>query len=416
MSSRLTSKVLVLGGVTLALAAIFASKIEIVSPAQGVVDVTNSTLQIKSPSVGYVSDIYVSAGDQVRVGQELITYANQDLIYKSKSLSKNMTNLEQRNQRLKVEVCATTSLMRKLSRDKSDFNSLFDECGIKDGEIGSVDAFVWKASDFSSYKANVRRLVKEKKAEAVMIGDNIKLAEAKISRMKKHGAVKLQIESAEQELNNMRQSLSLNDSETLKLEMELSSKKTALFNEFSQKMMAATEQYQKVSDDIDVAKYELQLYDLKIKRSTIHSPIDGVVLSLEKNVGHDYYLGESEPIMLLKRLSKDVGVSAKFPTKYRSSINVGMKVNIMPTLAGNKESFPGVITHISEDSFEDEKTQNKTRYYKVKIKPDNKLSFNEGTEVMVYALGDEVSVLDYVSSVLVKNKTVFEPYESKKSN
>ncbi|PSV00888.1 HlyD family secretion protein [Photobacterium kishitanii] len=411
---KLPTKVFALSGISLALTFIALSHIEIVSPAQGVVDVTNSTLQIKSPSVGYVSNIYVDSGSSVKVGQPLIAFANQDLIYKTKSLKKSIANLVQKSNRLEIEICSTTKLMEDLSHDKSEYVSVFKDCNIRPNQISSVDAFVWKASDFNKYKLNVKELATEKKREADLIRENMLLAEAKISRMTKHDAVKLQVESAEQELNNMRQSLSLNDAEVLKLQMEVSSKKNSLFNEFSQKMMASTEQYQRAIDDADVARYELQLYELKIKRSTINSPIDGVVLSLEKNVGHDYYLGESEPIMILKRLSKNMGVTAKFATKYRSSINVGMRVSVMPTLAGNKETFSGAITHISEDSFEDEKTQKKTRYYKVKIKPDREIAFSEGTEVMVYALGEEVSVLDYVSSVFITNKTVFEPYEIKK--
>ncbi|UKA04481.1 HlyD family secretion protein [Photobacterium damselae] len=396
------------------LCAVSMVRVELVSIGTGVVDVNNSALQIKSPSTGYVSHLYVDAGSKVKEGDPLITFANQDLIFKEKSLNQTVKDLQERKRSLSVEVCATTGLMNLLANGMDSVLDVYNQCKIEHGNYSSVDAFVWKFKDFLKYSGNVDSLISAKKAQLMMIEKNINLSEKKISRMQRHGAISLQIESAEQELNTQRQSLSTNKTEIMKLDMERSSKKTALFNEFSAKMIQSSEMLEKTKNSYDASLYELQLYELKIKRSTINSPINGAVLSIEKNVGTDYYLGESEPIMILKKTSDNYEVSAKFNSKYRSSIHVGTKVRLQPSLLGVRDTFDGVITHISEDSFDDNKSGVKRagqRYYKVKIKPSGKMALSSGTEITAYAISDKITVLDYVLSVFEHNKPIFENFK-----
>ena len=400
-----------------ALFAISSVHIELVSIGTGVVDVSNSALQIKSPSTGYVSRMYVDAGSKVKIGDPLITFANQDLIFKEKSLRQTVKDLAERKVGLSVDLCATTSLMKLLVSGDNQFDGIYKQCGIKSGGYSSVDSFVWKCQNFMKYSENVDSLIVAKNAQLLMIESNIALSEKKIARMKKHGAVSIQIESAEQESNTQKQSLSSNKTEIMKLDMERSSRKTALFNEYSAKMIQSSEMLEKTKNSYDASVYELQLYELKIKRSTINSPIDGAVLSVEKNIAADYFLGESEPIMILKKSSDDFEVSAKFNSKYRSSIHVGSKVRLQPSLLGVRDTFDGSITHISEDSFDDNKSGAKRagqRYYKVDIKPNGRMKLSSGTEITAYAISDKITVLDYVLSVFERNTPVFENYKQPK--
>lgn len=158
-------------------------------------------------------------------------------------------------------------------------------------------------------------------------------------------------------------------------------------------------------------EYELGLNKVKINSSTIVSPINGVVLSLADNVGEDYFLEQSEEIMLLKKEDDEKLVIARFDTKFRGNLVNGMKVNIRPSLASFSSSMEGVITHISEDSFEDKNKNDGSRYYEVKIKLNNSdNNLEEGTEVSVYAIGAYVSLFEYISSVILKTKPTYEIY------
>ncbi|CAH7170132.1 HlyD family efflux transporter periplasmic adaptor subunit [Vibrio alginolyticus] len=390
--------------------------IELVSPGKGFVDGNNNTLQIKSHSTGNVSKIYVSSGSKVEAGDSLISFNNHDVIFKSQSLKKNGDNLTMRLERVNLDVCATKSLLEALEQERQDLasNSL-KSCISPESEIGElsgvIESYQWKASDFFEYKRAVNNLIKAKGDAAKMIKDSINITESKIKRLKKHGATALQIEDAKRELNNLMQTVNENSSEITRLKIDVSSKKASIFNELTDRLTRATDQLYEIKDEMALNDNEIALAKLKIDRSTIHSPVSGVVLSLEENVGIDYYLEESEPIMLLKKEHEEVIISAKFHTKYRGDIAKGMNVKIQPSLASANTMYLGVITHISEDSFEDDRKNDDSRYYKVKIKPDSTIPLSEGTEVALYAVGGEVSVFDYVKSVLVKNKTVFEPYE-----
>lgn len=398
-----------------ALIGIGLSEIELVSPGHGFLDGKNNTLQIKSHSTGNVKEIYVSSGSEVKDGDPLISFDNHDVIYKSQSLIKNGSNLQSQLERTELDICATRLLMDTLeNEDENLIEAVIDGCEasdqVKRDFVGVIKSYQWKAKDYFAYKGDIADLVTAKKEEAKMIRDSINITKSKIRRLEKHGATALQVEDAKRELNSMLQTLNENESGVTKLQIDVNSKKSAIFNELSERLVRMTDKLYDIHDEIALNSNELALAKLKIDRSTIHSPIDGVVLSLEENVGVDYFLEESEAIMLLQKNKSDVVISAKFLAKYRGDISLGMKVNIQPSLASAKTTFRGTITRISEDSFEDDRKNDDSRYYKVSITPSEDIPLSEGTEVNVFAVGGTVSVFDYIRSVLVKNKTTFEPY------
>lgn len=389
--------------------------IELVSPGRGFVDGKNNTLQIKSHSTGNVNNVFVSSGSHVKKGDALISFDNHDIIYKSQSLKKNGENLLMRHERVSLDICSTKSLLDALEQeDIQKIDNILSDCKgsdeVKNDFKNVIKSYQWKAKDYFAYKNDVAALNKAKKEEIQMVEDSIKIARSKIRRLEKHGATALQIEDAKRELNSLYQGLNESQSEITKLQIDVNTKKSSIFNELSDRLTRTTDIFYEIEDEIALNANELELAKLKIERSTIKSPISGVVLSLEENVGDDYFLEESEAIMLLQKEESDVVISAKFHTKYRGDIMLGMKVKIQPSLASVRDTYTGVITRISEDSFEDERKNDDSRYYKVTITPDDKITLSEGTDVNVYAVGGTVSVFDYVRSVLVKNKTIFEPY------
>ena len=396
-------------------AAVSISEIELVSPAKGFMDGKNNTLQIKSHSTGNVSEIFVSSGDVVKQGDKLISFDNQDVIFKSQSLDKNGSNLENQLGRIELDLCATRLLMETIElEDSSLIDKVSGRCKADAEAIidfsGVIKSYQWKAQDYFTYKQDIEALIAAKKIERGMIEDTTDISKSKIKRLEKHGAVALSIEDAKRELNGMMQSLNENKSSVTKLLIDVSAKKAAIFNELSDRLMRTTDRLHEIKDELALNRNEQELAQLKISRSTIHSPIDGVVLALEENVGVDYYLEESESIMLLQKENSDILISAKFLAKYRGDISVGMKINIQPALASAKKRYTGVIARISEDSFKDEQKNDDSRYYKVSITPMEDIPLPEGTEVNVFAVGGSVTVFDWIKSVLIKNKTIFEPY------
>lgn len=390
-------------------------KIELVSPAQGYIDGKNNTLQVKSHSTGNVSKIYVSSGSVVTKGDPLISFDNHDVIFKSLSLAKNSENLEMQLERAALDICVTRKLLDALDHeDDSLIAGVADQCEAsqkaKDEFSSVVKSYQWKTRDFFAYKADIEGLIVDKKDEIEMIRDTVDITKSKIKRLRTHGAPALQIEDAKRELNGLLQGLNESQSEIAKFNIDVGTKKSANFNELADRLTRTTDTLYEVKDEIALNQNELALAQLKIDRSTIHSPVSGVVLSLEENVGEDYYLEDSEAIMLLQKKKSDVVVTAKFATKYRGDIALGMNVKIKPSLASVKTTFDGTITRISEDSFEDDNKNDDSRYYKITVTPTEEVPLSEGTEVSVFAVGGEVSVFDYVRSVLVKNKTIFEPY------
>lgn len=398
-----------------ALTGIAMSEIELVSPAKGYMDGKNNTLQIKSHSTGNVSKIFVSTGDVVKEGDQLIAFDNHDVIFKSQSLNKNGSNLQNQLERTELDICATKLLMDTLEKENETLiNQITRQCSANDDIMqdfmGVIKSYQWKAKDYFTYKKDIEALVDAKKVEGDMIKDTIEISKSKIKRLEKHGAVALSVEDAKRELNGMMQAMNENQSSVTKLQIDVSTKKATIFNELSDRLMRTTDKLHDIKDELALNKNEQALAQLKIERSTIHSPIAGVVLALEENVGIDYFLEESEAIMLLQKDNSDVVISAKFLAKYRGDISIGMKVNIQPSLASGKTTYEGFITRISEDSFEDEQKKDDSRYYKVSITPSENIPLSEGTEVNVYAVGGSVTVFDWIKSVLIKNKTIFEPY------
>ncbi|CAH7354033.1 conserved hypothetical protein [Vibrio chagasii] len=405
--------ILSLGGIGVAL---HFAEIEITSPANGFIDGDENNILIKSPMVGNVSEIFVSSGTQVDVGTPLIAFDNQDLIFRTKSLTDNKAALEKSIGDDDAEICLLSNLLSVLEHeDRALLKGAFTECGISREEnplaYGIAKSFEWKVVDYFEYKDSIDILIQSKAVEEAILDKSFSILEDKIVRLEQHNATRLQIDDTLRELNSLSQRKSEYQSEGTRMYIDVSNKKNIIYTEISTRLITTTENIVESRSDLSLTNYELQLSNLKIDRSTIHSPIDGVVLNLEENVGVDYWLDESESVMILKKNDADIIVNARFDTKYRSNIAIGMKVRVQPSLASSRNIFEGSIVHISEDSFEDETRDGDKRYYKVKIVPDSsELTLDEGTEVRVFAVGWTVSLLDYMKSVFFKNSVKFEPY------
>ncbi|EDQ7094904.1 hemolysin secretion protein D, partial [Salmonella enterica subsp. arizonae] len=73
---------------------------------------------------------------------------------------------------------------------------------------------------------------------------------------------------------------------------------------------------------------------------------------------------------------------------------------------GYKKTLSGEITRISADSFSDDEKNGAERYYKVEIKPDDKIIVPpelEGVQVNVYALSKKVTLLNYITALVGDN-------------
>ncbi|MCV5168813.1 hypothetical protein OFC04_25185, partial [Escherichia coli] len=74
------------GGGILILFYITFSKIDIVSPGQGVITGENDKVIIKSPNSGFINNFNLHEGDQIEKGMILFSYTNLDYTYKGLTL------------------------------------------------------------------------------------------------------------------------------------------------------------------------------------------------------------------------------------------------------------------------------------------------------------------------------------------
>ncbi|KEP80452.1 hypothetical protein [Escherichia coli] len=77
---------LMAGGGILILFYITFSKIDIVSPGQGVITGENDKVIIKSPNSGFINNFNLHEGDQIEKGMILFSYTNLDYTYKGLTL------------------------------------------------------------------------------------------------------------------------------------------------------------------------------------------------------------------------------------------------------------------------------------------------------------------------------------------
>ncbi|HFW5377175.1 TPA: hypothetical protein ACIBXI_004922, partial [Salmonella enterica subsp. diarizonae serovar 61:l,v:z35] len=91
------------------------SKIDIVSPGQGVITGENDKVEIKSPNSGFINKFNIREGDLVEKGMVLFSYVNLDYTYKSLILKDIISFNDERKNYLK--------------KDSDKLNSLLDEQG-----------------------------------------------------------------------------------------------------------------------------------------------------------------------------------------------------------------------------------------------------------------------------------------------
>merc|ERR1711991_747207 len=106
-----------------------------------------------------------------------------------------------------------------------------------------------------------------------MVKDSISLGKVKVARLQRHNAPQLQIDDAEKELIALRQGLNKSESETTKLKIDISAKKSLLFNELTDRLTRSKDDLYEIKDKLALNANELSLAKLKLERSTIHSPI-----------------------------------------------------------------------------------------------------------------------------------------------
>jgi multidrug efflux pump subunit AcrA (membrane-fusion protein) len=170
----------------------------------------------------------------------------------------------------------------------------------------------------------------------------------------------------------------------------------------SERILALEERLQTLDDEILDINGRIMYLERKQEITTLRSPVNGNILNRSENVSEGVYVEQGSVLMTLKKEGFSREVEARFDTKYRHFLSVGLPVKLKITAPGYLELFNGVVLDISADAITDEQDKN-IKYYRVTIQPDerfNQLSLDLGIDVEVYIVEDKVTPMTYILSVI----------------
>ena len=379
------------------------AKIDIVSPGTGVITGASDKLVVVSPDSGFINKFDLKTGEKVRTGEILFSYTNLDVFHQEKTLNslfqfadKRIDELEEDRRLLKI---------------------------ILDGDVRNEDDFELKTrsqfrQDLSAYKFLNEYLSLKKEEENLkhreekMIEEKDDLLRRKSLLQKKENllrmakAPEIELINNKSEISQITSQVTAGEISVLSLQNDIELAKNKFYSAVLEQLNNDSDQLTQLTRERLENKGQLELLRNKIKANSVVSPIDGVILSIERNFDKGSYVENSQPVMTIKKDDKSKVVDAKIFAKYRPFIFVGAKVKIIVNSPGYKKNLNGIITKISADSFSDDEKNGMERYYKVEVKPNDESIISpelEGIQVNIYVLSKRVTLLNYITALVGSN-------------
>ncbi|MFM4936839.1 HlyD family efflux transporter periplasmic adaptor subunit [Aeromonas sp. 30P] len=384
----------------------FFSTIELVSPGQGIISGGSANnIEIVTPSSGFVSHFNLKSGDRVKRNEILFSYVNIDVFHQEKSLVELLDFFVNKEKTLLSDISALNEINEHLRYGwQEDLDQKFYS------DLGA---------DYSAYRFAIEHrslLEKEKNLEAKKVqikNENAELSSqiANLNKLErlliKSNSPAIEIIKNSSELSRVRAQLVSNEVSFLTLLNDGEAAKSDYSIRLLDKINELNEQVYALKKDIIEKAGTLDLLKNKIKANSVESPVDGVVLTIDKGFAAGSFIDVSKKIMTIKRDDSKRLIEAKFDAKYRPFIYIGGKAKIIIDSPGFKKNYTGIINKISADSFVDEANPSSpNRHYKVDIIPEDTSAFevqNEGIQANVYALSREISIAEYLGAVLSYN-------------
>jgi len=184
----------------------------------------------------------------------------------------------------------------------------------------------------------------------------------------------------------------------------------------SEYQLSLSDEYSKTLTEFNQIRETLNIRKDQLRRTTLLAPVRGIVNKIIiTTIGGVAPPGE--PILELTPLDDELKVEAKITPKDVAFVYPDMPANVKLsaydyTVYG---SFPGKVTHVSADTFEDQNSRDAEPYYKVIISVDRRALEAAGDEIEVRPgmladaelhVGDN-TVLKYLLKPLFKTTEAF---------
>ncbi len=388
--------------ILLALAIYFigVTKFDIVSDGEGVLTINDSNVNILSPSSGIIKEIEVTSGDQVKVGQRLLTITNFEDENKRELLEFNVKFFTEQIEKQKKEL----KILQATSKNGYPVKA-------PDGFISTKLLLVQNKYDtYIQRKKELKEKEKNIDLKEVSLNDQESILQDKSKMIKKSlgNTVRFldsQLEVEKIKFQNLESKIMLEEAKSLV---------DTAYLEFIQIVLEQTEQTEtelkKNRESFAQTTSELNTVKERIQSTDIIATVNGTVLSIQDGLSSGVYIERNADIMTLKREDDGIFIEAKFDSKYRPYLGIGEKAKIKINAPGIKDYFIGTIDGISVDSFNyEEYAKKEGRYYKVKVnfKTDDKklVHFNEllGIKTTVYVVNDQMTFIQYILSTFNKD-------------
>lgn len=383
-------------------------EVEVVAPGTGLTGIKQSNVSVKAPLSSYIVELMVTQGDEVKKGQPLLKYRNLEDEYR---LQQTIEELEQNIKLLNIyynERCFLTG-PRFAQVTNED---LTQECHGHEAIPSAGGLYI--LSFYEDYLQEQKYILdveqERKRKERELLNKQAILSKKKQALFRGKGAT-ISFYDVDTELSNVKTEVINFQISSIDAQKKLSDKLMIFQMRRSERLLTLEEQIDKIKPLITQQEYTKQLLEEKQIKSVIRSPIEGDILELTEGISVGTFIQEATPLFVLKKKGASQQVEAKFDSRYRHFLSIGRTVRLKINSPGFNEIFNGTIVDLSSDSisYEDQRRSGE-RYYRVTIQPDQQfidLSLDLGMDVQVFVVNDNVSVLEFILSVL-PDETKFE--------
>ncbi|HED5897202.1 TPA: HlyD family efflux transporter periplasmic adaptor subunit [Salmonella enterica] len=382
---------------------ICVAKIDIVSPGSGVITGASDKLVIVSPDSGFINKFDLRTGSIVNIGDILFSYTNLDVFHQEKTLNelvlfadRRIISLEEDQRLLKILLAGEISEESEFSAKNKDFFSQ---------ELSAyklLNEYFSLRNEEKNLKLREEKMIEEKDD----LHDRVLLLKRKGNLLKSARAPEIEIINNKTEISQITSQITTGKISLLSLQNDIKLANNRFRSSVLEQLNNNAEQLEQLRRERLENRGQLELLRNKIKANSVLSPTNGVILSIERSFEKGSYVENAQPVMTIKKNNESKVIDARILAKYRPFIFMGTTAKITVNSPGYKKTLSGEITRISADSFTDDEKNGAERYYKVEIKPDDKVIVPpelEGVQVNVYALSKKVTLLNYITALVGDN-------------
>jgi hypothetical protein len=382
---------------------IFFYQIELVAQGRGITSIKNSDVVIKLPESAYIKSIYVSQSEAVKKGSPLITYRNIDDEYLLKKTEEILEKSLRLQQEIEDEICYLFSSAFS-DAPKNDI-PVAVECKDKAEGFSAGAKYVSQFyTDYQKEKKYFLNSANERLKQKENLYSKLEVLQKKQKALSKGGAETVRFYDLQAEITDLNAQIISHGLLEMEHEKKLNDKLVVFTMKRAERVLTLKQESEALKTEIIEKTNQADLWREKKQLSVIHSPITGSVLSMMDGISPNIYLDKGAELFVLKKEGVSKEVKARFDSRYRAHINVGSKVKIKISAPGANYLFSGVITEISSDSLQNEKSNYQSgRYYEVTVLPDQGFidsSIDLGLDVDVFAISERATVFDYIMSVI----------------